>query len=62
MRCQMKYEIKFKITDDGKKNNADSIEEAEKIAISECANIYKLLGGRCSVVIESIKEVENQAD
>lgn len=37
--------------------NADSIEDANEIAQSECDDIYARLRGRCSVEIESVEEV-----
>ena len=53
------YEIIIKVSDAGDVYNAKNIEDANKIAQSECDNIYARLRGRCSVTIESIKEVND---
>lgn len=51
------YKITINVYDVGGVYNANSIEEARKIAQEECDMIYNRLNGRCSVEVESVEEV-----
>lgn len=51
------YKIIIKVSEVGGVYSANSIEEANEIAQSECNDIYNRLKGKCTVEVESIEEV-----
>ena len=51
------YKIVINVYDAGGTYSANDLEEANRIAQSECDDIYNLLRGRCGVEIVSVEEV-----
>lgn len=52
------YEIKIKISGIGGTYTASSLDEALDIADNVCNEIYSNLKGKCTVEIESVREVK----